>query len=46
LGARKGAHARRLWGPRGFIARDPLNRNRGCANRWLHGRSNPIPFEK
>lgn len=30
-------YARRLWGPRGFIARDPLNRNRGgCANRGLH----------
>ena len=22
-------YARRLWGPRGFIARDPLNRKRG-----------------
>ena len=26
---KKIVYARRLWGPRGFIARDPLNRKRG-----------------
>lgn len=28
-GTEKIVYARRLWGPRGFIARDPLNRKRG-----------------
>ena len=28
-GKSKIVYARRLWGPRGFIARDPLNRKRG-----------------
>lgn len=27
--SKKIVYARRLWGPRGFIARDPLNRKRG-----------------